>query len=116
MYIMFGIGALLLMGGFSELKGGDADRRFSTGHKGNITPDLPGGCLLLFIALNFILIGWGFVFLRNYDSISDVIHYINITGWKQINLFIYLSGFVFLINGFMIPIAGLIMPGDDADN
>jgi hypothetical protein len=112
MYIMFGIGTILLLGGFSALKGGDADGRFSSGHKGNITPDLPGGCLSLHIALNFILIGWGFVFLRDYTSISDVIHYINITGWKQMNLFIYLSGIVFLINGFMIPIAGLFMPGD----
>ena len=112
MNIMFGVGALLLLGGFSALKGGAADGRFSTGHKGNITPDLPDGCLFGYTALNFILIGWGFVFLRDYSSISDVLHYVSITEWEQMNLFVYLSGFVFLINGFMIPISSLIMPSE----
>lgn len=112
MYIMFGIGILLVVGGFSLIKGGDSDGRFRTGHKGNVTPDLPGGYFALFFALNFILIGWGFIFLKEYASISEIIQYVKITGWKQMNLFIYFTCIVFFINGFMIPIASLFMPSD----
>ena len=93
---MFGLGAVLVLGAFSALKGGDADGRFRTGHRGNITPDLPSGCISIYIAINCFLIGSGFIFFKNIGSMS--------------NVFFYTTLAVFVINGFLIPVAGLFMP------
>ena len=112
MYISFGLGGLLTLGGFGLLKGGESDGRFKTGHKGNVTPDLPGGCFILHIAINLIILGWGYVFFDKYSSISEVLRYIDHTAWGKLNLFVYITPFIFLLNGFLVPIAGIFLPED----
>ena len=109
MYIMFGIGALLLLSGFGLLKGGDSDGRFRTGRKGNVLPNLPGGCLMLYIGFNFVLIGWGYIFLKDFSTVAEIISYLKDKEWGQMNLFVFITPLILIINGFMIPISELII-------
>ncbi len=112
MYIAFGLGIICIIGAIQG-DGAVADGRYRTGYKGNITPDIGYTGSMFYIGANFLILGWGYLFLDQFRTADEIITYLKNTPWKEISFFIYATLLIFSLNGFMMPFAGLVMPSDD---